>query len=132
MTGVTPVGIITEKPLESRAFYARTLGIERVMTLRHIDEDEGMAGTVLRLESPQIELLSTELRILDRRINQAIRRDHRIILRPRDMGGLLNRLTTAGIEPESLPTGGLTFDDLNGISWEIKFDMQAWCSRKVA
>jgi catechol 2,3-dioxygenase-like lactoylglutathione lyase family enzyme len=131
MQGVTPVGIISQKPLESREFYRQVLGIERVMTLRRLAE-EGMNGTVLRLESPQIEILATEFRLLDRVVNQPLPRDHRIILRPRDMGALVQRLRQAGIEPVTNPSGGMLFEDLNGISWEIRFDAQAWTATMAA
>ena len=132
MTGVTPIGILTEKPLESKIFYGETMGIEKIMAVKHIDTVNGLPGTVLRLESPQIELFSTELRVLDRRVNRAIRHDHRIILHPRDSASLLIRLDRLGIEPEVLWGGSLLFDDLNGITWEIRVDIPAWSVTQAA
>ncbi len=119
MVGVTPVGIVTSKPEESRQFYGRTMGIERVQVLRRLFM-EGMEGVVMRLESPNLELLETETKVLERSVNQTVRCEYRMILRPRDIGGVLHRLAQEGITPQTSRYGSFVFDDLNGISWEIK------------
>lgn len=119
MIGVTPVGIITSKLAESRHFYSGVMGIERVQVLRKL-LGEGMDGVVMRLESPQLEILETEMKVVERPVNQPTRRDFRMIMRPRDIGGLLFRLAQEGITPQTSQYGSFVFDDLNGISWEIK------------
>jgi|GEM_PF-1279565 len=119
MTGVTPIGIITNQPDESRRFYKETMGLERVQTLREI-VGENVHGVLMRLESPQIELLSTEIRILDRDVNQSVGKDNRIIIKPRNFSGFATRLSKAGICPQSQTKGGYTFEDLNGISWFVQ------------
>ncbi|NLI79675.1 MAG: hypothetical protein GX442_24930 [Candidatus Riflebacteria bacterium] len=123
MVGVTPVGVITDKPAESRHFYGTVMGIERVQTLRRLFM-ENMEGVILRLESPAIEVLETETKVLERPVNQTVRREFRMIMRPRDIGGVLFRLAKEGITPQTSPYGSFVFDDLNGISWEIKTGFQ--------
>ncbi len=119
MMGVTPVGILTNDPAGSRDFYSRVLGIERVLTLREVVSDD-FEGVLMRIESPQVEVLSTEVRLLDRAVNQTVRHDHRIIFRPNDFGGLVARLSAAGIPLRYSGTGVLNFKDINGISWDVK------------
>ena len=119
MVGVTPVGIITNKMAESRHFYGNVMAIERVQVLRRL-RTENVDGAVMRLESPQIELLETEMKVLERSANQTVRCDFRMIVHPRDTGGLFFRLAQEGIVPRARRHGGFEFDDLNGISWEIK------------
>lgn len=125
MTDVTPLGIITDKVEESCAFYKNVMGIERVVRLGS-KLTEGASDTVLKLESPDIEVISTQLRIGDRSVNRMIRRDHRLILRPRDLGSLLNKLSKLGIEPASNPSGGMMFEDINGINWELRINRASW------
>ena len=129
MIGVTPVGIFSVKPDESREFYAKTLGCERVqIIINRNNTEDSLSGKVLRIESTQVELFSTEYKLLDRSINQVVRKDHHLVLRPRNLGTLLNRLQAAGIEPQENPRGGLMFEDLNGVTWEIKYSVREFLS----
>ena len=130
MIGITPVGIFSSTPEESRAFYRNVLGCERVQVLPAgpPGSPQEIDGRIVRLERPQVELLSTEYKLLDRQVNQLIHKDHRLILRPRNLGELLNRLQAAGIEPAEHSRGGLIFEDLNGVTWEIRYSARDFLS----
>ena len=126
MIGVTPVGIFTYLPEESRRFYHGVLGVEQVYPLRSIDAPEGKA-TVLRLESPQIEVFSVETRHLDAAPtpttsalcgSRAPMNDSRLILHPNDLAGLQKRLVKHGVTIRNGVRNGFRFEDLNGITWD--------------
>jgi len=126
MIGVTPVGIVTYLPEESRRFYHGVLGVEQVYPLRSIDAPQGRA-TVLRLESPQIEVFSVETRQLDATPapnggalcgSRAPMTDSRLILHPNDPAALQQRLVKHGVTIRNGIRTGFRFEDLNGITWE--------------
>lgn len=126
MIGVTPVGIFTYLPEESRRFYRGVLGVEQVYPLRSIDAPQGK-GTVLRLESPQIELFTVETRHLDTPPSsdagalcgsRAPMNDSRLILHPQDLTALQQRLVKHGVTVKNGVRNGFKFEDLNGITWE--------------
>jgi len=123
MIGVTPVGVLTEIPAESRRFYREVLGIEKVQSIRDVTTDD-VAGTLLRLESPQIEVFSTETRYVDRSSQPVIRRDYYLQLRPKSMRELLNGLQTENVEVKADFRGNLRFQDINGLHWEIKVEFE--------
>ncbi|HNW33576.1 MAG TPA: VOC family protein [Candidatus Ozemobacteraceae bacterium] len=119
MIGVTPLGILTDKPGPSRQFYKQILGIERVQTCSEMTSPEAR-GTLMRLESPQVEVFATETRLLDRTENTVISAEHRLIMRPRDPQALVERLAVAGINISRTSGGSASFEDMNGINWEIR------------
>jgi len=119
MIGVTPLGILTDKPGPSREFYRQVLGIERVQTCPELRSLEAR-GTLMRLESPQVEVFATETRLLERTEKTLISSEHRLIMRPRNPQSLVERLTVAGIDITLTARGFASFEDMNGISWEIR------------
>lgn len=119
MTDITPLGVVTDDLDGSRRFYGRAMGIERVILMRGYFSDE-LPYALLRLESPQIEIISTELKLFDREVNRSVKRNHRVVFRPKDMGALLRRLSLENIEMVANPCGGLSFEDCNGINWELR------------
>ncbi|MBF0407727.1 MAG: VOC family protein [Candidatus Riflebacteria bacterium] len=120
MLGVTPVGILTDSPVESRCFYTKTLGLEQVYPLSHINTDtEITPEVVLRLESPQIELMTVQTKLFRKNGPVTVNENTRLIIHSRDTGKLLERLTLYGTELERTTRGNFSFTDLNGINWEI-------------
>jgi hypothetical protein len=124
MIGVTPVGVLTEIPAESRRFYREVLGIEKVQSIREIHTDD-ITGTLLRLESPQIEVFSTETRYVDRASQPVIRRDYFLQFRPKSMRELLAGLQKECVEVKADFRGNLRFQDINGLNWEIKVEFES-------
>jgi len=121
MVGVTPVGIITNCPNESRKFYKEVMGVDRVQFLKKIvSEDVETENFLLRLESPQLEILSIETRLLDRAVNRVVRKDYSLHFHPKDLKELLRNLNKEKIETRIDDKGNLSFEDLNGIHWEIR------------
>ncbi|MBF0501665.1 MAG: hypothetical protein HQM09_16115 [Candidatus Riflebacteria bacterium] len=118
MIGVTPVGIFTYLPVESRSFYRGILGLEQVYNLREVEAEDGK-GCILRLESPQIEVFSVEMRECDAKHNNMLRGDTKLIIHPYDFAYLNLRLLDGGVILSTGPKGSLRFEDLNGISWEV-------------
>lgn len=117
MIGVTPVGVFTYLPEESRRFYHGVLGVEKVCPLQSIEAAEGRA-TVLRLESPQIEVFSVEIRNLEDSPTRGRLNDSRLILRSPDLADLQQRLISYGVAIGEAVRKGFRFEDLNGITWE--------------
>ncbi|HOY67710.1 MAG TPA: hypothetical protein PLP29_12545 [Candidatus Ozemobacteraceae bacterium] len=120
MIDVTPLGILTDQPESSRQFYRTVLGIERIQSCTLPTQNGAPAPTLLRLESPQVEVFSSETRLLERTTNAVIGIEHRLLLKPRDPLGLLSRLETAGIALLDRHGATATFEDLNGIRWELR------------
>ncbi|HEY9069459.1 MAG TPA: VOC family protein [Candidatus Ozemobacteraceae bacterium] len=120
MIDVTPLGILTEQPESSRQFYRTVLGIERVQTCTLPPADGAGPQALLRLESPQIEVFSSETRLLERTTNAVIGVEHRLLLKPRDPQGLIARLESAGIALTDRHGASAAFEDLNGIRWELR------------
>ncbi|MFZ2958303.1 MAG: VOC family protein [Candidatus Ozemobacteraceae bacterium] len=117
MIGTTPVGIFTYLPAESRRFYRVVLGLEQVYSLRDLETEEGR-GCILRLESPQIEVLSVETREYDVERPRTLRGETRLLLHPRDPAALHARLRERGVTITAGLKDSFRFEDLNGISWE--------------
>lgn len=149
MKGITPFGIYTCRPEESRAFYRSILGIERIWSMTtpavetasgspashpehrrpadtsswkasSAEEDALDFGVVLRLESPRLELFASEVRLLDRRVNDRVRGQYQLVLYPGDLRNAARQLEEAGIEFRTDYAGRLYFEDLNGIQWEMR------------
>lgn len=119
MKGITPFGIYTCKPEESRAFYRSILGIERIWSMT-TPADTLDSGVVLRLESPRLELFASEVRLLDRRVNDRVRGQYQLVLYPGDLRNAARQLEEAGIEFRTDYAGRLSFEDLNGLQWEMR------------
>ncbi len=120
MKGITPFGIYTDQPDESRAFYRSVLGIERVWSMRPTAETQAEPGVVLRLESPRLELFASELHLTDRQVNDRVPGRCQLVLYPDDMTRAAQTLEKAGIDFRSDYAGRLYFEDLNGVQWEIR------------
>ena len=118
MIGVTPVGIITTLPSESRRFYRDILGVERVQMVRSVESD-GMEGMLLRLESPYLEVFSIETRLQGQNCNRIINRDFALQLRPPNVKKVLYRLDQEDVKTRTDAKGTIRFADVNGIAWEI-------------
>jgi hypothetical protein len=117
MQEVTPVGIMTTKPVESHNFYRKILQIPRVQTSTNRQDNE-FGAAVLRLESPAIEINSTRILIKDRNKKSYSKTTQRLKLCCNDLEILKKRLLQEKIE--ILSNGGrLSFIDLNGINWDI-------------
>jgi catechol 2,3-dioxygenase-like lactoylglutathione lyase family enzyme len=119
MTGVTPIGIITSLPAESRQFYREVLGVDRVQFVKELNND-GLEGMLIRLESPWLEVFSTETRLMDRTTNRVVRRDFSLQIHPVDVENLLVRLEKANVAVRRDARGTIRFEDFNGISWEVR------------
>jgi catechol 2,3-dioxygenase-like lactoylglutathione lyase family enzyme len=117
MNAITPVGIMTENLSESLHFYRQVLQIKRVQKLKSQASDK-FAGDILRLESPEIEVCSTETRIFDRAVANYHSATTRLRLSCSDLEALKDRLIqnrTNILETQ----GKLGFIDLNGINWDL-------------
>lgn len=118
MKGITPFGIYTDQPAESRVFYRSVLGIERIWSMPA--SARTASGVVLRLESPRLELFASELHLTDRQVNDRLPGRLQLVLYPDDMRRAVQSLEQAGIDFRSDYAGRLYFEDLNGVQWEIR------------
>lgn len=145
---VSPVGVLTTDPVGSERFYRGVLGIERVIpqplptafpagpdstpdppgngtaapvaALGRVLRSEAVP-VLLKLESPAIELASTETRLAGNRRCETSRQ-LRLVLRPRDYSSMLVRLIDAQLlgRTTQLDARGVAFADLNGVQWEVQ------------
>jgi len=113
MMHITPVGVLSESPFESRRFYKSILGIERVAVL-----EDYANYRLLRLESPRIEVSSTTVTILDRPSKNFRRETHRLCLVCDNTETTLGKLMQEGIEAEE-EHGYWHFTDINGLDWRL-------------
>lgn len=113
MMHITPVGVLSENPFESRQFYKSTLGIERVAVLA-----EYANYRLLKLESPRIEVSSTTVTILDRPSKNFRRETHRLCLVCDNAEQTVTRLMQQGIDAEE-ENGYWHFTDINGLEWRL-------------
>ncbi len=122
MVGVTPVGVLTDRPSESKRFYKEVLGVDRVQFLKKVPSPDGgeTESVLLRLESPHLEVFSVETRVMDRSVNKIVRRDYSLMFHPADFKNLLHKLNVEKIETKMDDRGHLHFEDINGIGWEVK------------
>ncbi|HNV68388.1 MAG TPA: VOC family protein [Candidatus Ozemobacteraceae bacterium] len=120
MKGITPFGIYTNHPEESRNFYRSVLGIERIWSMSAAEQAAERSGVVLRLESPRLELFASELRLTDRRVNDRVPGLCQLVLYPGDLLRAAQTLEKAGVDYRADYTGRLYFEDLNGIQWEMR------------
>ncbi|MBF0543128.1 MAG: hypothetical protein HQM08_01780 [Candidatus Riflebacteria bacterium] len=118
MLGVTPVGIYTDSPIESRRFYMQTLGLEQVYPVGEKNRNAA-EGTVLKLESPQLEVMTVQTKLVKHGNPVTISENSRLILHPNDAEKLFEKLVNNGIEIAIGTSGLYSFTDLNGIVWEI-------------
>lgn len=121
MIGVTPVGILTSQPEASQKFYHEVMGVDRVQQVKRMDQDvSGDPNVLMKLESPCLEVFAIETRLMDRQSNRVIRRDYSLLLHPKDTHSLLEKLASENIECQVSEKGKMVFEDLNGITWEIR------------
>ncbi|MGM0600135.1 MAG: hypothetical protein ACQETH_10010 [Candidatus Rifleibacteriota bacterium] len=114
MQEITPVGIMTTEPGKSHNFYRKIMRIPRVQT----SASNEFGATVLRLESPSIEINSTRILIKDRKTKSYNQTTQRLKLCCDNLEIFRKRLFKEKIEVFN-NSGKLSFIDLNGINWDI-------------
>ncbi|GAB4271044.1 MAG: hypothetical protein Kow0029_08320 [Candidatus Rifleibacteriota bacterium] len=117
MKEIIPIGIIAEDTSASINFYRKVIGVQRVQVVCTPAAGE-LEGSVLRLESPDIELNSTEVRIRDRASASIERINQRIKFHCNDIEDLKARLLANRVQTLE-NNGKYSFVDLNGINWDI-------------
>lgn len=117
MIQITPVGLMAENAGASIEFYRNVLALERVINMRDYDN-----MTLLRLESPRIEVEQTCIEIYDRP-NRPYRNNHQKLRLICDIEPTVAALNQAGIATDA---ENLHFTDINGISWQLS-DRQKRC-----
>ena len=117
MIQITPVGLMAENASTSIEFYRTVLALERVTRIRDYDN-----LTLLRVESPRVEIEQTCIEICDRpnRPYSNSRQKLRLIC---DIEPTVAALNRAGIITDA---ENLEFTDINGISWQLT-DRQKHC-----
>ncbi|MBU1108727.1 MAG: hypothetical protein KKB51_18775 [Candidatus Riflebacteria bacterium] len=110
MIQITPVGLLAENAGASIEFYRTVLALERVIRMQDYDN-----MTLLRVESPRIEIEQTCIEIYDRpnRPYSNSRQKLRLIC---DVEPTVAALNQAGIATDA---DNLEFTDINGISWQL-------------
>lgn len=117
MQEIVPVGVLADNLQTSLSFYKQVMKIQRVQVLSTEASGEH-PGSLLRLESPQIEVNSTQTLINDRKTSVFRQTFQRLKYWCTDLEALKERLAL-----EKLPffekDGKLSFLDPNGINWDI-------------
>ncbi len=117
MHEIIPVGVMAENPERSLHFYRQTMKIQRVQIISRNASGE-FPGSLLRLESPQIEINSTQTRIRDRHSSNFQQTFQRLKFWCQDLEELKDRLKQLKL-PVFETAGKLSFLDPNGINWDI-------------
>jgi len=117
MQEIIPVGVMVDNPEKSLHFYRQTMKIGRVQIISRNASGE-FPGSLLRLESPQIEINSTQTRIRDRQSSNFQQTFQRLKFWCRDLEELKDRLKQQKL-PVFENAGKLSFLDPNGINWDI-------------
>lgn len=116
MQEIVPVGVLAENPQQSLNFYRKIMKIQRVQLLSSNASGE-FSGALLRLESPQIEVNSTQTRIVDRK--KSFRQTfQRLKYWCEDIDTLKEKLLQIKL-PVFETSGRFSFLDPNGINWDI-------------
>lgn len=113
MMHITPVGVLSENPSDSRKFYKSILGIERVAVMADYANYK-----LLKLESPRIEVSSTTVAIIDRPSKNFRRETHKLCLVCDNAEQTLSKLVHQGITAEE-KNGYWHFTDINGLDWRL-------------
>ncbi|NCB37819.1 MAG: hypothetical protein EOM80_03540 [Erysipelotrichia bacterium] len=114
MIQITPVGVLAERPFESREFYRHVLKIERVQTIGQLD-----GHAVLRLDSPRIEIDSTLVATFDRGVQQFSQHNQRLRLICKTLENTISELNRHGVSITSSDDGKYEFVDMNGLNWHL-------------
>ncbi len=117
MQEITPVGIIALDAQASLSFYRKVMGIARVQKLSS-DASGEFGGTLLRLESPDIEINACETRICDRPGAAGVQSNRRLKYWCDDLKELTSRLNQQRT-PVFCNGNQLSFLDPNGVNWDI-------------
>jgi hypothetical protein len=117
MIQITAFGLLAENAGASVEFYRDVLALERVMQL---SDYESM--TLLRIESPRVEIEQTCIEIHDRPNRQYSSERQRLRLIC-DLASTTAALDRAGIE---ISSDSHEFIDINGINWQLS-DQQKRC-----
>jgi len=117
MIQITAFGLLAENAGASVEFYRDVLALERVMQL---SDYESM--TLLRIESPRVEIEQTCIEIHDRPNRQYSSERQRLRL-VCDLASTTAALDRAGIE---ISSDSHEFIDINGINWQLS-DQQKRC-----
>jgi len=112
MQEITPVGIATENPGDSISFYSEVLGIRRI---HQLGNQYGMS--IIRLESPAIEIDSTVVATFDRP-DSNFRRHNQQLRLVCNLEKTLDALAKHGIEVKE-ESGTYHFIDVNGLTWNL-------------
>lgn len=117
MNEIIPVGILVEDRESSTKFYRQILKIPRVQVISS-DASGEFSGSILRLESPHIEVNTTEIKIRDRNSSNFTGVTQRLKLHCKDLQEMKTKLLGERIQTfES--EGKLSFLDFNGINWDL-------------
>jgi catechol 2,3-dioxygenase-like lactoylglutathione lyase family enzyme len=117
MNEIVPVGILTDNAQASISFYRKVLNIHRVQLVKNpVSETSTM--TLLRLESPSIEVNSTEVLIRDRQQSNFFSTSQQLRLRCANIELLKEKLLERRIQTIE-NNGKLSFLDPNGINWDL-------------
>ena len=109
MIEITAFGMLAENAGASIEFYRRTLALERVLRVKDYDK-----MTLLRIESPRVEIEQTCIEINDRP-NRPYNSNHQRLRLICDLETTAVALARAGIEVGE----NLEFTDINGVSWQL-------------
>lgn len=109
MIEITAFGMLAEDAGASIEFYRRVLALERVLSVGNYQEK-----TLLRIESPRVEIEQTCIEIIDRP-NRPYRNDRQRLRLICDLVETTQALTDAGVELSD----NNEFTDINGVSWQL-------------
>ncbi len=109
MIEITAFGMLAENADDSIEFYRRVLALERVLRVKNYDN-----MTLLRIESPRVEIEQTRIEITDRP-NRPYNSDRQRLRLVCDLAATSDSLAKAGIEVGE----NYDFTDINGVSWQL-------------
>lgn len=109
MIEITAFGMLAENASASIEFYRKVLALERVLRVKNYDD-----MTLLRIESPRVEIEQTCIEINDRPNRPYISNRQRLRL-VCDLTATTDALAKAGIEVGD----NYVFTDINGVSWQL-------------
>ena len=117
MIQITAFGLLAENAGDSVEFYRNVLALERVVPLSQYED-----MTLLRIESPRVEIEQTCIEIHDRPNRQynCERQRLRLVC---DLASTKAALDRAGI---TISSDSNEFADINGIYWQLS-DLQKRC-----
>ncbi len=115
MNEIIPVGILTNDVAASLQFYRKVLKIQRVQHSQNLAKQD---FDMLKLESPDIEINSTETKIVDRPDHHYTSLTQHLRLYCKDIENVKTRLLSNQVTPAE-HNGRLSFLDLNGIKWDL-------------